>query len=96
MKIATIRTWNASGVRNVCIDNEFYTCGSNESYIKLLDYVDSHKPTTTNIFKVAADIVKHSSLESYGQTENENIQSVMFALENGAVSTFYRICEREV
>ena len=90
-KITETKTWRASNVRSMCIKNDYYTAGDNEAYAKMLNFVDTHEPTKTNIYKVAVDIVKHSFLESYGQSEKENIESIMYEIANNAVHTCYEI-----
>ena len=66
----------------MCIKNDYYTAGDNEAYAKMLNFVDNNEPTTTNIYKVAVDIVKHSDLESYGQSEKENIEYINGYVKN--------------
>lgn len=85
MKIREIKKWNFSRVRDCCIINDFYTRGNNSEYEKMLDFVSTHKPTLTNIYKVAKDICEHS----YEQT----IENIMFCLSADAINTFYEIEE---
>ncbi len=85
MKINEIKKWSISSVMNCCISNDFYTCGCNAEYEKMLNYVSTHKPTLTNIYKVAKDICEHS--------KEQTIENVMFCLNAGAINTFYEINE---
>lgn len=92
MKIETIRKWSASDIRTLCIRNDYYTYGTNEDYESLFDFIRNNEPSLENVYHVAMDIVRHSNLDSYGQTETENIESVMFGVGN-VVNTFFRINE---
>lgn len=84
-KITVKRFWNAREVREVCIDNELYTCGDNESYDAMLNQVNTCSPSTENLYLIALDISNHSKLK--------NIETIMYMLENGAVNTFFQIEE---
>lgn len=75
----------------MCIRNDFYTLGDTEEYNNMFDFIIHHEPTPDNIWIVANDIARHSDLESYGQNDTENIESIMFLIEREAVNTFYRI-----
>ena len=57
------RFWNSNSVRETCIKFEWYTEGNCDDYQKMLDFVDSHKPTDNNICKVVEDIFNHSDQE---------------------------------
>lgn len=57
------RVWSFKSVHNVCMKYSLYTEDIVEDYRKMLDFVDSHKPTDTNITKVATDIYYHSEKE---------------------------------
>lgn len=92
MKIETIRKWNTSDIRSLCIRANYYTYGTNEDYENLFDFVRNNEPSLENVYHVAMDIVRHSNLDSHGQTETENIESVMFEVEK-VVNTFFRINE---
>lgn len=45
MKITANRFWSTERVRQACIDNDLYTKGSNEDYIKMFDMVRELEPT---------------------------------------------------
>lgn len=93
MRIHEEKVWSLNKVRLMCINHNYYTCGDNEDYSKMLNFVSTHQPTKMNIYKVAKDIVKHSDLEGYGQSETENIEGVMFDISAEAVSTHYQVEE---
>ena len=83
MKINEIKKWSISSVRGCCVTNEFYTCGCTTEYEKMLNFVSTHKPTLTNIYKVSKDICEHS--------ECQTIENIMFCLNADAIYTFYEI-----
>jgi len=83
--ITEVRKWNSMSVRNVCVNNDLYTCGCNEDYIRLLDEVNLMEPTKENIYRVATDIVKHS--------DEQTVSNVMFLLANQAVTVSFAIAE---
>ena len=86
MKIETRRYWDHTYVRELCIRNNWYTCGDNTAYQKMLDYVDNHKPTPTSIYKVALDIKSHSNID-------ESVCHMMDDIEKYCVNTFYYLPE---
>lgn len=54
------RVWSSKSVRECCIKYDWYTLGDNESYHKMLRFVETNKPTDRNITKIAEDIFNHS------------------------------------
>ena len=77
------RQWSVTSVRQVCIDNGLYTCGTCTDYDHMLDWVRRLYPNLENLYFIAEDIQKHSK----GQT----ITNIMFLLENNAIRTTYEI-----
>ena len=84
MKITKTVTWDSDDVRAVCIAHGFYTCGDNEAYSRMLDYVNGHPPKKKALYKVAKDIHRHSRI-------NLPVESIMNILDQNAVRTSYRI-----
>lgn len=81
--------WDSWKVRDLCIEYDYYSCGTLEDYDHMLDFVRTHKPTNKNLQKVAEDIVLNSDMSYYGQTFAENVSSVMFELSTKTVNRFY-------
>lgn len=78
--------WSMDRVRNFCIEHDYYTCGDNDSYSKMLWYVEEHSknPTIDDLYTVAMDIMKHSDLgDSY------EITTMLYYLQNECIKTFY-------
>ena len=74
-RIKESRVLYSDSVRRLCINNNWYTCGTSADYKKLLDYVASKRTFTINdIKKVAINIYNHSDIDTlssdYG-CENE-------------------------
>ena len=90
-KIEATKVWSMHEVRSMCIKNGYYTCGDNEAYRKMLEFVNTHKPTTENIYKVAVDIVAHSDLSVEGVDDVEMVEGMMFDISEECVRTHYRI-----
>ena len=82
--IEVTRTWSASNVRDICIENGYYTHGTNEDYEHMLNWVNRLYPNNENMYFIAKDIYEHSHC-------NEPIASIMFLLEREAVITFFDI-----
>ncbi len=57
------RVWSFKSIHDICMKCCWYTEGTGEDYKKMLDFVDSHKPTNKNITKVAENIYKYSEKE---------------------------------
>lgn len=87
------KKWSANAIQSMCIANDYYTLGDNSSYSDMLQYVSETYPDMFNIYHVAWDIVQNSDLSAYGQSEEENIESVMFVIANDVVKTFYEITD---
>lgn len=85
------KTWHPKRVRQCCIDNQWYTRGTNKDYEEMLDYVRDTKPTIENIFTVAKDIYDHSDFDSRFDTEDEVVEAIMFTLNREAIVTSYFI-----
>ena len=60
MKYIEIRTLDASDLRSLCIDENWYTGGTNEEYANLLSMTEKIGITTEDIVEMAADIIEHS------------------------------------
>ena len=84
MKYKMQGSWTVYDIRKMCIQNEFYTCGTNKQYEKLMNFVSDHEPTMEAIEWVAKDIIDHSSFEY-----DYPITSMMFHVVNDCVKFFF-------
>lgn len=86
-KITETKMWFTDDIKNICIKNNYYTCGDSEAYDKLLKFVETHKPTNTNIYRVAQNIVEHSEHEK-NSIYAEVVTNVMCQISQSIVSTY--------
>lgn len=82
-ELTRVRTWNFWSVRDACIKNNLYTCGTSQEYDNMLDHVSNLEPTTAALFHIAMDIVGHS--------EDQTVTNIMYILERDAVITTFEI-----
>lgn len=86
VRIRETRKWSTEYIREMCIDNDWYTRGNTREYSEMLDLVDREPPTTENIYRVAKDIYEHSE-----HSDGLEITSVMFEIANHCVFRFFEI-----
>ena len=84
-------------VRQVCIDNQYYTRGNCEEYESLLSTVRSFSTIDdTQLFLIAQDIYNHSNvqriMEEGGVDECGVMESILFNLTE-VTHTFYEVAE---
>lgn len=77
--------WSSSEIRNMCIENDWYTAGDIKVYSNMLEFVEQNEPTRLNIYKVAKDILDHSS------DEDLYVEAIMFVIADDVVKTFYTV-----
>lgn len=78
--------WSSDSIREFCIKNDLYTAGDNTAYLKMLNYVESKKPTLPAQLRVAVDIWKHSDREVLDP------ETVLFMMNrDNAVMRFYNM-----
>lgn len=86
------RKWHASEVRGLCIRNNWYTCGTNDSYEAMLDMVrlSSKNPSDDMVIVIAENIAEHSDYERfcnrYGCDFNEFVDNIVFQLFDETIS----------
>lgn len=93
MKIKETMVIFPEKVRTVCIENEWYTRGSNEAYGNMLESCYNRKRVTTNfLYEIACDIFIHSVMDT-DYSINDNIANIMFVLKNNCVKTCFEIID---
>lgn len=55
-----VRQLSASDLRALCIEENWYTGGTNEEYYNLMTKTEKENITTDDIVEIAGDIVEHS------------------------------------
>lgn len=87
MKYTETRILDSSKLRTVCIQQAWYTCGTNEEYSNLFSKLHDENGcpenmTTEKLAEIAADIMAHSEISDY------TITSVMFVLARACITYF--------
>ena len=77
--------WYSSEIREMCIANDFYNSGNIKEYSDLLEFVEKHEPTAINIYKVAKNILEHTS------DQEQTIENIMFMIRRDVVRTCYEL-----
>jgi len=74
-------------IYNLCVRQQYYTCGDCEAYDKMLGYVDSLNNIQLDkiadaVYIIANDIYEHSDIErfqnEYGCSKEEVLQAIYF------------------
>ena len=87
MEVTVVRRIDSDRVRQVCIDNDYYTKGDVRAYERLLETVPS-EPTDIEFVRMAQNIYGHSDIDRlcgvYGCDEQEVMESILFNLYNAS------------
>ncbi len=85
MKIKSEKFWSWNRVREMCIRENFYTCGDCDEYDAMLTKVRENAPTDEMIYEIAKDINDH--------TKGQTVTNIMFIIANDVVKTSYTLCD---
>lgn len=95
VKVARFERMLLEDVRQVCIENGFYTCGNNEEYENMFDMVDKYNYCcdTQNkrdkmLYNIASDIYNHSDKTIKSKW---NIYDIMWLFNKKVIFTAFRI-----
>lgn len=95
-KIVAHRFMKQDEIRNMCVANDWYTCGTVKEFSELMDLVENcGEPTDEKIYQVAKNIYDHSDKEEepVGQMtyrgEYLTIEHIMDTIANEVVKTIY-------
>lgn len=82
-----VRKISASALRQLCVDNDWYTAGDNDEYEHLLFDLAANKENliTADIIEIAADIMDHSEL-----SDDCTIENIAFEVSRIATTHFVR------
>lgn len=96
MKVTRKLVWDK--VRQICIDRELYTCGTNSEYDQMLSRCKEDM-SDPDYFLMAEDIYNHSDLDrlcnQYGCDEEEILRSILSDLINASWQVVYMECEED-
>ena len=86
-KYTETRVLDMCKLRSLCIEHDWYTCGTNEEYSALFARLHDEmgcpeNMTTEKLAEIAADIMAHSEISDY------TITSVMFELARACYTYF--------
>ena len=82
-----VRKISAQALRQLCVDNNWYTAGDNDEYEHLLLDLAANKENlnTADIIEIAADIMEHSNL-----SDDCTIENIAFEVARIATTHFVR------
>lgn len=85
-KIIEVRKIDRIKLRQVCINNNFFTWGDNDDYAKFLKYADIENVTLSDLIEIAKQILTFSSFEI---NEKYEITDILYILNNDCCYTYY-------
>ena len=78
MKTKTTTIISSEKVRNLCVENGYYTDGSNYEYSELLNVLCDKKYTDTRLVAIMRDIVKHTDIDAcFTNCNNDEIYEIL-------------------
>ena len=86
-----IRVISKNKLRELCINHNLFTCGSDLDYRKLFCMVDSHfNPTLNEVLEFASYILKYSSdpYEIFGLSEHDSIKTIASLILNSCCCSY--------
>lgn len=90
MRIELTEKFDIDAIRNMCIENGFYTCGNSEQYAAMFQFAKDYKaPTHFNVYHIANDIATHSTVGA----SKEIIENIMFLIARDCIVRHYEIIE---
>lgn len=91
--IETKRIWSCE-IRMVCIEENWYTLGTNEEYTEMLNNCNGMEYTKKRLFKIAKNIYEHSEFYGYeGYEKYDILENIMFILAKKCITTTFQIME---
>ena len=96
MKVKEIKRIDTDKLRHICINNNWYTRGTNDDYMNMFKMCEKDNITTNQLYKIAKDIYEHTNVESAENgcsndySDEENILNMMIYV-NDASYVFYEM-----
>lgn len=98
MIIKEIKRIDSDKLRNMCINNNWYTVGNTEDYANMFKMCEKDNITTNQIYKIAKNIYEHTNVDrantgcSNEYSDSENILNMMIYV-NACTYVFYEIAD---
>ena len=97
MRIKEIKRIDSDRLRNMCIDNNWYTTGNANDYSKMFEMCKKDNITTNQLYKIAKDIYEHTDLNrakccADEYSHSENILNMMIYI-NDCTYVFYKMVD---
>lgn len=90
MKITPMRNWSPERMRELCIEQNWFTRGTCEEYDEMLNYVRSHNATYENMAIVASMILEHSACDYFSDYDTDSLMAhILFWIEKDVVITLF-------
>lgn len=96
MKIKEIKRIDQNKLRNMCINNNWYTTGTTSDYSNMFKMCQRDNITVNQLYKIAKDIYDHTNINTAKQgcssdySDNENILNMMIYV-NDCSYVFYEL-----
>ena len=96
MKVKEIKRIDTDKLRNICINNNWYTRGTNSDYMNMFKMCEKDNISANQLYKITKDIYEHTNVASAKTgcsteySDNENILNMMIYV-NAASSVFYAV-----
>lgn len=84
------RSIDMSELRNLCIKQNWFTCGDNDEYSELLNMVNNTELTTDLIVELASIIYSHSENDN-DHTMSEHMENIMYLIAKASCTLFNEI-----
>lgn len=99
MKIKEVKRIDTSKLRNICIKNNWYTCGTCAEYSNMFNMCEVENVTTKTLYQITKNIYEHTNINtaengcSAEYSDTENILNMMVYI-NDACYVWYEIDEQ--
>ena len=96
MKVKEIKRIDTDKLRHICINNNWYTRGTNADYMNMFKMCEKDNVSTNQLYKITKDIYEHTDVKnaingcSTDYSDEENILNMMIYV-NDASYVFYEL-----
>ena len=96
MKVKEIKRIDTDKLRHICINNNWYTRGTNADYMNMFKMCEKDNISANQLYKITKDIYEHTNIASAingcstDYSDEENILNMMIYV-NDASYVFYEL-----